>query len=273
MVDIKAYIDSGVLDSYVLGLVDNQEKQEVECLSKIYPEIGAELETAQKAIEGFVKSMGENPPAHIKQQVLERIKNMPQLPATKQISEGIPTTPKVKKLPLFNRWAAAASIALLISAGMLAVWNLKLKRGIDDLHIAQQIEVNELTNTLNQSQLQLATIQNILSNDATQTVLLNGTTLSPEAKANVYWNDQQDKAVFVNNSLPKALDKKQYQLWAIVDGKPVNLGVLEDSESHMAIRDVSGIKNIEAFAVTLEPYGGSPVPHLDQLYVIGTTKG
>ena len=39
----QAYIESGILEEYALGVVSPQEKQEVECLSKIYPEVKAEL--------------------------------------------------------------------------------------------------------------------------------------------------------------------------------------------------------------------------------------
>ena len=42
-VDVKAYIESGILESYVLGFASEQEVQEVRCLSHIYPEIAEEL--------------------------------------------------------------------------------------------------------------------------------------------------------------------------------------------------------------------------------------
>ncbi len=42
--NISAYIDSGILEEYALGIVSPQEKQEVECLTQVYPELKAELE-------------------------------------------------------------------------------------------------------------------------------------------------------------------------------------------------------------------------------------
>ena len=37
--NIPEYIDSGILESYALGSVSDQERREVECLSAIYPEV------------------------------------------------------------------------------------------------------------------------------------------------------------------------------------------------------------------------------------------
>lgn len=274
MVDIKAYIESGVIESYVLGLVDKQEKQEVECLSKIYPELAAELAANQKIIEDFVQSFGENPPAHLKKAILEKIKNTPQISDEESVPNKIAlNNPKKNNISLVNNWAIAASVVFLIAVGMLSVWNLNLKQDIANNNLVQIETIKGLKEKLNQSQIKIEDIQNILSNESTKNVVLRGSAISPNSKANIYWNQQENKIVFVNNSLPKTAEKKQYQLWAIADGKPVDLGVLQATESEITIRNLSDLKNIQAFAITLEPFGGSPAPHLDQLFVIGEISG
>jgi anti-sigma-K factor RskA len=59
---------------------------------------------------------------------------------------------------------------------------------------------------------------------------------------------------------------KQYQLWAIVDGKPVDAGMIGDCEG---LCKMKVIDHAEAFAVTLENAGGSPAPTLTAMFVLG----
>ena len=72
-------------------------------------------------------------------------------------------------------------------------------------------------------------------------------------------------------NLPSPAADKQYQLWAIVDGAPVDMGVfdLASAETDTTFQNVPFIENPQAFAVTLEPKGGSTNPTLDQMYVVG----
>jgi anti-sigma-K factor RskA len=68
------------------------------------------------------------------------------------------------------------------------------------------------------------------------------------------------------NKMPQAASGKQFQLWAIVDNKPVDAGVID------ACTGLCKMKNIpraSAFAITLEKKGGSATPSLDQMYVLG----
>ena len=69
-------------------------------------------------------------------------------------------------------------------------------------------------------------------------------------------------------SLPAPSEEQQYQLWAIVDGQPVDAGVF-DIEKGNILQQLKTISNAQAFAVTLEKKGGSPTPTLAALFLIG----
>lgn len=60
--NIQAYIESGILEEYVLGTVSPQEKQEVECMSHIYPEIKEELLRTESALEEYALKHQTLPP-------------------------------------------------------------------------------------------------------------------------------------------------------------------------------------------------------------------
>ena len=71
--------------------------------------------------------------------------------------------------------------------------------------------------------------------------------------------------------MPVATTGKQYQLWALVDGAPVDAGVFEIDAGTPMIK-MKNIPRAQAFAVTLEPSGGSLKPTMDQMYVLGLAK-
>lgn len=78
---------------------------------------------------------------------------------------------------------------------------------------------------------------------------------------------QEKGTTYINSSLlPQAAADKQYQLWAIVDGKPVDLGVINKDSTFSTMKQV---QNAQAFAITLEPLGGRPAPTMDKMYVLG----
>jgi anti-sigma-K factor RskA len=85
--------------------------------------------------------------------------------------------------------------------------------------------------------------------------------------ATLFWDTKTKDVYIMPNKLPKVEDDKQYQLWALVDGKPVDAGVLDPR-----CGSVCKMKNIpaaQAFAITLEKAGGSPTPTLSAMYVMG----
>ncbi|MGB3617133.1 MAG: anti-sigma factor, partial [Catalinimonas sp.] len=69
--------------------------------------------------------------------------------------------------------------------------------------------------------------------------------------------------------LPVPPAGKQYQLWGIAGGQPVSMGVFNLPTGGAELQAVAAVPNAQAYAVTLEPTGGSPTPTLDQMYVMG----
>ncbi|RYF96535.1 MAG: anti-sigma factor, partial [Chitinophagaceae bacterium] len=91
----------------------------------------------------------------------------------------------------------------------------------------------------------------------------------PSSIATIYWDKKKAEVFILVNNLPKAPSDKQYQLWAIVDNKPVSAGVFdvnENSEYLLKMTNISG--PAVAFAVTLEKRGGSETPQ-GAMYVLG----
>ncbi|MES2765785.1 MAG: anti-sigma factor, partial [Bacteroidota bacterium] len=69
------------------------------------------------------------------------------------------------------------------------------------------------------------------------------------------------------DKLPPPPPGQQYQLWAIKGGKPVNEGVFEVDSA--AIHKMPTVAEPEAFAVTIEPMGGSENPTMENMMWFG----
>ena len=85
--------------------------------------------------------------------------------------------------------------------------------------------------------------------------------------ATVYWDTRSKDVYLMVNNLPQPETGKQYQLWAIVDNKPVDAGMLDMAKGHIMVK-MKNIPRAQLFAITLEQAGGSPTPK-GPMYVLG----
>ena len=97
---------------------------------------------------------------------------------------------------------------------------------------------------------------------------MQGTANAPGALATVYWDTTTKDVYMMINNLPQPASDKQYQLWALINNQPVDLGVFEMRQQRLLVK-MKNVQNAQAFAITLEPRGGSPSPTMSAMYVMG----
>ena len=100
-------------------------------------------------------------------------------------------------------------------------------------------------------------------------VELKGLEKSPNSNVIAFWNPETKKLYAGVMNLPVPPPGKQYQLWALSNGKPVDAGVMDVDPSDKSLHEMKSTVDAQAFAVTLEPKGGSINPTMDQMYVMG----
>ena len=110
----------------------------------------------------------------------------------------------------------------------------------------------------------------LINHQNTKKIILNGVASSPDSRAVVYWNTLNGRIIINPSALPQPPSGKQYQLWALLDGKPINAGVFDITKDSINLQEVKNIGNAQAFAVTLEEKGGVASPTLSAMYVMGT---
>lgn len=102
-------------------------------------------------------------------------------------------------------------------------------------------------------------------------IAMSGTPVAPAARAQLVFNSRTGRATLTADHLPPMPSGKTYQLWLIVDGRPVSGGIFNADRSGRAVmRGQMPLTALKAsvFAVTLEPAGGTSAPTGDK-YLLG----
>ena len=260
--DTKEYIASGVLELYVFGQLTAAEQREVEALCSQHPDVQTELDAIQASVNGYASAHRKNPAPELRTKILDEL----------DLKDSF--EPKVIPMQPWNsyRWLAAASVALFIASLGANIYfynnykqvstqlaDLQSKNSVladNNIHLTKQ--VNNITNDLT-----------VIANPSNVKIELNGLPLSPTSKALIYWDKERKQTYIDRTSLPALAEAKQYQLWAIVDGKPVDLGMLPTDRQEALLLRMKDISAPQAFAITIEPKGGSINPTMDQMVVLG----
>jgi len=277
--DIKEYILSGVLELYVLGKLDAQESTAVELMAAQHPEIRAEIDAIEQALEVYAQMHGQTPPQGTLGEILNRVDQLrPPNPTT--TSGSSPKPPRF--LMIF------VTIAALVSV-MAAVWAFNGKRQTEAQFAQVQLSLDSLRgacdliareNAANRAELDF--LKDIGSHDpnlpnrpnnGTRPIIMVGTPEKDAAAiAAVYVNPQRGKAYLSVVNLPAPLPGKQYQLWVIVGNNPASdMGVFDLPNTPGELKEITFRPEFAGdvtFAVTLEDAGGKPEPDLSQLYMI-----
>lgn len=275
--NIDNYISSGAIESYVLGIADAQEAAEVQQLSLEYPEIKQAIADFEASLEAAAFANAMPPAASVKERLMLALQNEFAEPIVtaepaKVISLASTEIGDVKSINSFKYLAAASVVLLIASAALNIIFYSKYTKANEQV-VALLNDKNTLTadnKSMQVKYLDLTTNLELLSDTNVIKVSMKGVAGKESNLATVYWNNKTKDVFLVANQLPEASSNKQYQLWALVDGKPVDAGML--SVDCNGVCKVKNVLNAQAFAITLEKKGGSPTPDLTQLQVIGNVK-
>ena len=272
MEDIKAYIESGILELYVMGEATHEERAQVEAMARQHPAIKAELDEIERSLEAYAEENAIQPPAALRDKVLNSL-------VTNLADDRSFRSARVEKgdnnvIPIsrarsnsFFKYAFAACLALLIIsiAALISVYN-RLEQSNNQLALLQS-QNQHFANRVNFMENELS----ILHDPSFKLLKLQGTKNSPSSALTIAWSPVKKKVLIdmANANMPVNDKTHQYQLWALVGGKPVDLGVFDADTTSKDMKPMKSIASADAFAVTLEPRGGSANPTMDEMMVLG----
>jgi anti-sigma-K factor RskA len=251
--DINNYIASGIIEMYVMGICSAEEKAEMELLRTRYPQLNEAILQFEMAFEKNALQHGSETGAEVDAKILQSF-NALQTPVFEMNS-------KQQSIHKIN-WlkpVAAAAILLLVASSIL---NYSLYKKTT----SQQIALNAVQES--KSSLPAADYA-ILKNPRITPVAMYGVASHSICRCTMFWDKKTGKIYIMIHHLVPTGPERKYQLWAMVNDKPVNVGMIDD-----AIRDrFIELKNVPdgatAFSVTLENAGGSTTPTVEETYLYG----
>jgi anti-sigma-K factor RskA len=277
--EIKAYIETGILELYVLEQLTAQEKKEVQAMAANHPEVRKEISAIEIALEKYALLNASNPSHDLTPRIFTEIGLDENSKPTEPVAKIIPLDTKSYDSKIRTlRFALVACSALLV-VSIIALLSAHQKLGSAESQIAtlssQNSKFAATVGFMQESNKDLQKFADIAGNKSWVTVNLAGTPKLPTAQLRVFWN-KTSKDVLLDKkkmALPANDQQHQYQLWALVNGKPVDLGVFDsDKDSLRIIQNMKNIPAAQAFAVTIEKRGGSVNPTMEQLVLLGNVN-
>lgn len=257
----QEYIESGDLELYVYGLLNESETKEISELEKNSPAIKSEISSIEKAILNLSSSFSPVISAENFAKIKDRL----------ELKHG-----KVIQMKSKSSWSQylgwAASIALLIGVGYqyneLNSSSAKLNTiETEKSNLQKSVVELELKNK------ETATALNVVRDTKNTVVTLAGQAVAPTSFAKIYWNKDTETVYVDASGLPEPPEGKVYQIWSLKLSPtltPTSIGLLDDFKgNNEKLFAVSGTSDAEAFGITLEPAGGSNSPTMEQLYTLG----
>lgn len=226
---------------YVLRLLPPQEALEFAKEADRNAELSALVAEFEDSATALVNAMPQQqPPAELKARVMNAIRDEQRATTPARPAEWLP-------------WALAAGLAL----NATAMWfeNNALK----EQNTSQQAKLAELTKLNTFANVRIATLSAKV-------------TAYEKAAAVVVFDDKAQRGLVKLDSFPAAASGKDYQLWLIESGNPapVSAGVVPVGRGGVAkvsFRPTRHVTTTDAFAISVEPAGGSAAPQGEIVFV------
>lgn len=277
--NVKEYIESGILDAYVLGALTQEECAEVQANMAQYPEVAAEVAAIEASMQSFAEDNATPPPAFMKEKIWDAIQAEADVAPTPQKEEEKPAATKTIPFPAEerkrqNNWSRAAIWAALIGSLLtnIILWS---QSNTNEQKVAAYTSI---VDSLKVQEQKLATLvadfkkeKDMQADPTMQAIVMRSMKDDKRMAGTIYWSKEKGDAYLALHNMPMPEEGKQYQLWVIADGKPVDMGVISnDMVANGTMQKVAKlVKDGQAFAISLEKEGGSPVPTMEEIYVLG----
>jgi len=249
--DINSYISSGIIEMYVMGLCAPEEKAELEQLRTQYPQLNEAIQRFELELENNALQQASSTGAALDNRVMQSLQSLH--------TPVVPLRVADTKVKSFN-WLRPVAAAAILLLGISGIFNYTLYKKNQEL--ASQTNTS-LPSTLPENDYK------ILKDPAITPVAMYGVAPHNICRCTMFWDKKTGKAYIMIHHLVPSTSEKKYQLWATVDGKTVNVGMVHDEIRDRFIEITNVPAGATGFIVTLENAAGSPTPTVEQTYLSG----
>lgn len=244
--NVKEFLESGLLEEYMMGLTSDADTQKVEQYIQQFPEVKKVYNQLQDDVELFAQKYRSSMPPELKEKIMKKVEDKPNSSA-------------------WNKWSSmAAGVALVFLTSTLFLFYQS--KDLQQENQQLRSDFAALQKSCEAQGAAFASLEQehaILSHHLTQKISLKGSGLGEGIAATAYWNKKAEASFMKYQNMPQAPDAHCYQLWADVDGKMVDMGVLPKSNDGLMTLPFK--VDATSLNITVEPTGGSDHPTVSRL--------
>ncbi|MCR9264856.1 MAG: anti-sigma factor [Flavobacteriaceae bacterium] len=242
---VKTFLDSDILEKYLLGDTTKEETLKAERYITMYPEVRETYNELQDNLETFAKMYARKTPEGLKEIIVSSAKK------EKMVRRR------------FYRYAVAASVAIMLFAGSsVFFWNQNKSLQQENTLVTNKIKYLEdnMKNQLEDMRNQFI----VLNNPDTKKYAVNGKREGKELKAIAYINPVKKLSYINVSNVPNLPENKCFQMWAEVNGELVNLGVIKQFDEKDKLLALPYADKAVSY-ITVEPKGGNTSPSVENI--------
>ncbi len=242
---IRIFLDTDLLEKYLLGTTTDEETSRVERYIAMYPEVTKEYDELQENLEVFAKMHAVKTPEGLKETILARIRGE-----------------KAGRKRFFQYAVAASVTALLFAAASYFFYDQNQSLQQENEMVTNQIQLlkEDMEAGLEDMRNQFI----VLQNKNTKKFSVSGNKKAKELKAVAYVNPVKKLSYINVSKLPNLPEDQCFQMWAEVNGEMVNLGVLKESGAEDNLMALPYADKAISY-ITIEPIGGNVAPTVENI--------
>lgn len=247
---IITFLNSGLLEKYLLGETSSEETKYIETFIARHPEVENAYNTLQFNLEIVAKHHAVEVPKNILNSVLKELDEKP----------VVKLNIKSKK---WYKYSIAASVVAIIFAGQTYYLHDKNQKLSEENQVVVD-EIFDLRSDIHKNNKKLDDIMQQfkqLNNPETYKYIMQGNNRAKNLKTVAYINPKDKTSMIDVVSLPQLPEEQCYQIWAELQGKMVSLGILNETDRQL--RAIPYTENALGLNITIEPKGGNTIASLE----------
>ncbi|MCL5130399.1 anti-sigma factor [Algibacter sp. L4_22] len=249
---ITAFLNSGLLEKYLIGDTTSVETEQVESFISKYPDVQNAYNSLQHNLEIVTKTNAVEAPKFILDNILAELDEKPVVNLNAK-----------KKYKSWYKYTIAASFVAFIFAGTsFSFYNQNIKLSKENQVVVD--EIFDLRSDIEQNNIMLDNVMRQLlklNNPETEKYIISGNARAKDLKTVAYINPKEKTSMIDVVSLPKLPEEQCYQIWADLQGQMVSLGIL--NETDRKLMNLPYAENALALNITIEPKGGNTVASVE----------
>jgi anti-sigma-K factor RskA len=242
---IKQFLETDLLEKYLLGTTTNEETLKVERYIAMYPEVNETYDELQDNLAIFAKLHAMETPDGLKNKILDKVK------AEKKVHSK------------FYKYIAIASCAAFIFASA-SFFFWEQNKTLKEENTIVNNKIKSIEDNIKQ---QLEDVRNqfiVLNNPKTKRYTVKGNRKAKELKAIAYINPVKKLSYINVRNIPDLPENQCFQMWAEVNGKMINIGVINEINDKNKLLALPYGENAVGY-ITIEPKGGNESPTVENI--------